>query len=114
MMHGQTNIKSTYSPHFTYILKSYYEKLMRARSNFFPPFVFHFPLYISPLKPLKVARFFKILGDVSLTALFWVIIQRVVVNSYRRFGTTHRSHLQGWISGNSWLLKMWPIGCVET
>jgi hypothetical protein len=29
------------------------------------------------------------------TALFWVITQRVVVISYRRFGTTYRSHLQG-------------------
>ena len=29
------------------------------------------------------------------TALFWVIMQRVVVISYRRFGTTYRSHPQG-------------------
>ena len=29
------------------------------------------------------------------TALFWVITQRVVVISYRRFGTTCRFHLQG-------------------
>jgi hypothetical protein len=29
------------------------------------------------------------------TALFWVVTQRVVVNSYRRFGTTCRFHLQG-------------------
>jgi hypothetical protein len=29
------------------------------------------------------------------TALFWVIMQRVVVTSYQRFGTTYRSHLQG-------------------
>jgi hypothetical protein len=28
-------------------------------------------------------------------AIFWVITQRVVVISYRRFGTTYRSHLQG-------------------
>jgi len=28
-------------------------------------------------------------------ALFCVITQRVVVISYRRFGTTYRSHLQG-------------------
>jgi len=27
------------------------------------------------------------------TALFWVITQRVVVISYRRFGTTYRSHI---------------------
>jgi len=27
-------------------------------------------------------------------ALFWVITQRVVVISYRRFGTTFRSHFQ--------------------
>jgi len=30
-----------------------------------------------------------------LTALFWVITQRVVVISYRRFETTYRFHLQG-------------------
>jgi hypothetical protein len=29
------------------------------------------------------------------TPLFWVITQRVVVISYRRFGTTYRSHRQG-------------------
>jgi len=29
------------------------------------------------------------------TALFWTITQRAVVISYRRFGTTCRSHLQG-------------------
>jgi len=29
------------------------------------------------------------------TALFWVIMQRVVVIPYRCFGTTYRSHLQG-------------------
>jgi hypothetical protein len=29
------------------------------------------------------------------TALFWVITQRAVVISYRRFGTIYRSHLQG-------------------
>jgi len=33
------------------------------------------------------------------TALLWVITQRVVVISYRRFGTTYRSHLQGPIFG---------------
>jgi len=29
------------------------------------------------------------------TALFWVITQRVVVISYRHFGTNYWSHLQG-------------------
>jgi hypothetical protein len=29
------------------------------------------------------------------TALFWVVTQRTVVISYRRFGTTYRSRLQG-------------------
>ena len=28
-------------------------------------------------------------------ALFWIITQRVVVTSYRRFGAAYRSHLQG-------------------
>ena len=40
------------------------------------------------------------------TAFFWVITQRVVVISYRRFGTTYRSHLRG--------LKVGPIVCPET
>ena len=34
-------------------------------------------------------------SGVKRTALFWVITQLVVVISYRRFGTTYRSHLQG-------------------
>jgi len=29
------------------------------------------------------------------TALLWVIMQQVVVISYRGFGTTYQSHLQG-------------------
>ena len=32
---------------------------------------------------------------VHRTALFWVVTQRSVVISYRRFGTTYRSYLQG-------------------
>ena len=39
------------------------------------------------------------------TALFWVTAQPVVVISYRRFGTTCRSHLSG--------LKTGPIGSPE-
>jgi hypothetical protein len=45
-------------------------------------------------------------------ALFWDIKQRRVVILYRRFRTTHRSHLQG--SWASWPLKMGQIGCPET
>jgi hypothetical protein len=29
------------------------------------------------------------------TAFFWVVMQRVLVIPYRRFGTTYQSHLQG-------------------
>ena len=51
------------------------------------------------------------------TAFFWVITQRVAVICYRRFGTTCRSHLQGWkvlFWGNSLPLKIRPIGCPKT
>ena len=41
-------------------------------------------LLLTQLKPLKLVS----------TAPFWVIMQRVMI-SYRRFGTTSRSHLQG-------------------
>jgi len=43
--------------------------------------------------------------------------QRVVVIYYRRFGSTYRSHLQGWriqILFNSWPLTVGPIGWTET
>ena len=30
-----------------------------------------------------------------MSALFWVVTQRIVVYSYRRFGTTYRFHIQG-------------------
>jgi len=36
----------------------------------------------------------KFPGGNLTTALCWVITKRVIVISYRRFGTTHRSHLQ--------------------
>jgi len=44
----------------------------------------------------------------------WVIMQLVMLISYRRFGTTYRSHLQVsafWIIDP---LKMGPLGCPET
>jgi len=34
------------------------------------------------------------------SALFWVIMQKVVVFSYRRFGTAYRSNLPGYRSRN--------------
>ena len=45
-----------------------------------------------------------------MTALSWVITQRVVVIPYRRFGTSFRHHLKR----QPWPLKMEPIGCPET
>jgi len=47
------------------------------------------------------------------TALFWGITQRVVVISYRRFGTTYQSHPQGQKSKKK-KNKMGPICCPET
>jgi len=32
---------------------------------------------------------------IMTTAPFWVIAQRVVIISYRRFGTVYRSHIEG-------------------
>jgi hypothetical protein len=49
------------------------------------------------------------------SVLFWVITQRIVAISYRRFGKM--SHLQGWVNPRtwiSWLLKMGQISCTET
>jgi len=59
------------------------------------------------------------------TALFWVIMQRVMAISHRRFGTTYRFHHHGskiqiqihsgfWVFLDSWPLKIGPIGCPET
>ena len=55
------------------------------------------------------------------SALFWDITQRRVLNLYRRFGTTYRSHLQvsrskrrKLYSRTSWPVKMRQIGCPET
>jgi len=51
------------------------------------------------------------------TALFWVITQRVVVISCRRFGATYRYHLQEskiqkYLDSRTF--KMEPIGCLQT
>jgi len=46
----------------------------------------------------------------SLSALFLVVMQHVVTVSYRRFGTTYRSHPH-WITCP---LKMGTIGFHET
>jgi len=50
--------------------------------------------------------------DVLRTALFWVVTQRVVVISYRRFGTI--SIPSSGFKVDSWTLRMGPIGCPET
>jgi hypothetical protein len=57
------------------------------------------------------------------TWIFWVITQRVVVITYRRFGTPCRSQikvsrfkLSGYtlrVEVPSWPLNMWPTGCRE-
>jgi len=47
------------------------------------------------------------------TALFWVITQRALVITCRRFGTTYRSQLQASILTH-WSLKMRPTGYPET
>jgi len=41
----------------------------------------------------------------SVTALFWLITQRVVVISYRRFVTAYRSHSQCQESKSCWFLN---------
>jgi hypothetical protein len=48
------------------------------------------------------------------TVFFWAVMQRVVINPYRRFGATYRSLLQGLIIQDLWPFKMRPIGCPET
>jgi len=45
-----------------------------------------------------------------ISALFWVVTERVVINPYRRFGTTYMYLLQG----DFWPLRMGPIGSPET
>ena len=48
------------------------------------------------------------------SALFGVIRQRIVVIPYRRFGTTYRSHLQGWRKPrqfSSWWIKKSKLSC---
>ena len=48
-------------------------------------------------------------------ALFGDFVQRKIVVSYRRFGTTYRSPLQGSSSSLTiWPLKIGSIGCPET
>jgi len=51
------------------------------------------------------------------TALFWVVTQRIVVISYRRFGTTYRSHihvsrifsiLETWVRNDHYSLRNNP------
>ena len=47
-------------------------------------------VYTLPTQKLEEARYVP----TKRSALFWVITQLVVLISYRRFGTTYRSHLQ--------------------
>jgi len=56
--------------------------------------------------------------EVDENCAFWAITQRVLVISYRSFGTIYRSHLEGSRITDSrikdfWFLKMGPIGCTK-
>ena len=66
--------------------------------------------HLSPLPKKRNFSKSSSTNSKSSTALFWVVMQRVVVTSYRRFGTTSLSHLQGSGIQN----KTRPIGCPET
>jgi hypothetical protein len=70
-----------------------------SRSGLFTPRQEHlYPLYKrlgGPQDRSGRAWFQASAAKYMKTALFWVITQRVVVISYRRFGTTYWSHLQG-------------------
>jgi hypothetical protein len=46
------------------------------------------------LNPNLLNRVHKVASYLR-TALFWAITPRVVVITYRRFGTTYKSHLKG-------------------
>jgi len=52
------------------------------------------PLYLYAWIPLSMCPPYQILSQMR-TALFWVITQRVMAISYRRFGKTYRSHPLG-------------------
>ena len=73
--------------------------------------------YWVPFKYMKnwiywiTARFQAFSAKWMRTALFWAITQRVVVISYRRFGTTYRSHLQGSRIHNSFLMNCCYFCC---
>ena len=63
----------------------------------------------------RLKRVSDLVSKCLRAALFWVITQRVVVISYRRFETNYLSHLQEsriffWIDPCMWD----PIGCPET
>ena len=61
-------------------------------------------------KPTNPPHLFKIC---LITVLFWVITQEVVAISYRRFGTTYRTHFH-YLYSSVLSLEMGPIGCPET
>jgi len=52
---------------------------------------------ITPCRPAITApNILKPKADgVAISASFWVLTQRVMVNPYRRFGTTYKSRCQG-------------------
>jgi len=45
------------------------------------------------------------------SSVFWDVTQRVLLVSYRRFGTTYRSHLQG--SSRTVVVRITIICCVK-
>jgi hypothetical protein len=105
MMHGRKNIKVNTPVTKLCIVLSNYNSTKKNK-------IFLNCVFLHPSRaPFKFSLFLT-------TALFWVITQRLLVISYRRFGTTSRSHPQGstiqkeacipnkeFIQGRMWAVK---------
>jgi hypothetical protein len=72
----------------------YNRELMTASLNKSPPYVRLYKSIRVQILSLFCPPVYQFILRMR-TALFWVITQRAVVTSYRRFGTTYRSYPQG-------------------
>jgi hypothetical protein len=82
-MHGTYNIKIT-TTSLGHSLKNDQNKVVHLPDEF-----------KLTVKQYIQASLYMLHCDTLTTALFWFIMQRVVVISYQHFGKTYQSHLQG-------------------
>jgi hypothetical protein len=83
---------NTNPPHVSKSMYDFNDEIRRHLEEFF----FVHPVFMYPDAPvISAGKAAELLNLLFISSLFWVVMRRCLVVSYRRYGTAYRSHLKG-------------------